>query len=55
METIKPKRKRIKMTFTDNVEFKIRNLQKSLGMTKFETKWADICNDIKKLEQNFAI
>lgn len=55
METNKAKRKRIKMNFTENVEFKIRNLQKSLGMTKFETKWAAICNDVKKLEQNFAV
>ena len=49
MSIFKQKRKRITLTVTENVDFKIKQLEQVLGVTKFDKKWNDICNDAKKL------
>ena len=49
MSTLKQKRNRISIAVTNNVEYKIRQLEKVLGVTKFDKKWNDIKNESKKL------
>ena len=49
MNIFKQKRNRIKVVVTINVDYKIKQLEKVLGVTKFEKKWNDIKNESKKL------
>lgn len=49
MNTLKQKRNRITIAVTKNVEYKIQQLEKVLGVTKFDKKWNDIKNESKKL------
>lgn len=51
----KTKRTRVKLSFTENVDFKIKQLQKVLNVDKFESKWDAICNDYKKMQLNLVV
>ena len=52
METLTHKRKRITIKQTADIERKIKERKIELGLTKFEIKWKQICDEVKKLNEN---
>jgi hypothetical protein len=48
---VKAKRQRVLTIHTTSVEFRIKKLQKELGLTDAEAKWQSICNEVKRLQE----